>query len=668
MPHNARSPIIAGLLLAFTAARAAVAAGPPANPPPKPTGLAETVEKRLVQLDVGVEGDADAIRGITAKDFALYVGEYEVQGLIVDHLCAEAPAPESEPKQEQAAEGSAIVAPKSARPRATFIFYFDQSHLTMMGRAESLNIARDIINRLIVDGSRASIVSSGSRLETIVPLTGDAAKLIAGLETLRTNMKQWDTYAATEERRAWEVMLPFSKESQCLRAEVLAREEWMEVRRSTERIGFAVSALTDAPVPKGLIYFGDTLRQKAGLHFLHLPAECSAAASGEMIPAAAGEFDALIREALARGVHLFMIEAQGFVSDRDKWDKERHEAAKDALVGLAAETGGEAFLGGASSKHMADRIAARSSCVLLLSFPPGDLPRDQPLSVTLQLNAPNVKIRHQGRIVVPSQTSLERAQLLAAFVDPAQADDGSLRVLLVPRGGDGKKWNASVQLRLRPSGLPDTSMELGASMVRHNAVTQQFSASIATKSGSRVMVLERSLDIAPGEFSVVAVARDVHRQDVVSRRLDAGWPNPEQLEAAIAPIAVLQHGAAAIARNGEISTSGSLARDVDEMLDPSVIVNLETVVCRGAKVKTPVIVERWLDDGQASDFAPMTIAETEAPCVQVVDAVPAARLHEGAVDYRVVARIGDDVVAQERRTLRIGAPVAMPAAEPEKKP
>ena len=48
-----------------------------------------------------------------------------------------------------------------------------------------------------------------------------------------------------------------------------AREEWMEARRSTERIGFAAGALAMLPAPKGLIYFGDNLRQKAGLHYLY---------------------------------------------------------------------------------------------------------------------------------------------------------------------------------------------------------------------------------------------------------------------------------------------------------------------------------------------------------------------------------------------------------------
>jgi hypothetical protein len=51
----------------------------------------------------------------------------------------------------------------------------------------------------------------------------------------------------------------------------------------------------------------------------------------------------------------------------------------------------------------------------------------------------------------------------------------------------------------------------------------------------------------------------------------------------------------------------------------------------------------------------MTITEAADPCIQIVDVVPAGRLRSGVVDYRVVARIGDEIVATERRTLRVAS-------------
>jgi hypothetical protein len=638
---------LGGIFVVWTAVQAAE--------PPQPSELTEKVEKRLVQLDVAVEGDREAIRGITAKDFALYVGEHEVHGLIVDRLCGDAPpAGAAAPSDRAPGVPAPGAAPPITRPRATYVFFFDQPHLTMAGRALSLETATDLINRLIVEGSRASIVSSAKRLETIVPLTGDRDTLLAGLERLRTNLRQWDSYSETEVARLADVGRSLHP---CLPAKMYAREEWMVVRRSTERLASVVSVLAEVSAPRALVYFGDSLRQRAGLHFIHFAHEdCGPATvtSAELIPSAAAEFDALTTEAVGRGVHFYTIQAEGMLVYRPGWDAERHRHAQDALVGLAAETGGEAFLGGASNKFIADRLESLTSCRLLLSFPPGDLPRDKAMNVTLELHVPKLKIQTQGRIVVPSPAAIERSRLLAAFVNPTWSDDGSLRALLIPRGGDGKVWKASVQLRLRPTGLPDNSAELGASIVRHDTVTDHFASSIATKSGTRAMVLEKGIEISPGEFSVVAVARDPERGDVGSSRLDADWPNPAKLEAAIAPIAVLQSMPAAISSDGSVSSSGSIARDVDEIVDPSSSVTLASVVCRGPKTKNPIVVDRWFDGGPRDEFVPMTIVETDAPCVQTVDVVPAGRLRLGVIDYRIVVRIGDEIVAQERRTLRVG--------------
>jgi hypothetical protein len=654
--------LVVAALLAWVAVRATAddtPAAPPANPPPRPTGLTETVEKRLVQLDVAVEGDPAAIRAITAKDFALYVGEREVQGLIVDRLCGDEPAPNVSTTDDQVAPSpQPSVVPPVPRSRATFVFYFDQPHLTMAGRELSLETTRDLISRLVVNGAQASIVSSGRRLETIVPMTGDRKRLLAGLERLRNDPRQFESYAMTEDGRAAEAARE-AKPPECIPlARTYAREEWAEARRSTQRLGITVGNLTEVSAPKALVFFGDNLRQAAGLHYLQLvcpdsPEELSA----RMVPSASAEFDAVINEALARGVHFFTVQAEGLLVYRPGWDTKRHRQAQDALVSLAAETGGDAFLGGASNKYIANRIETLTSCRLLLSFPPGDLPRDTPLAVTLELYVPKVKIQTQGRIVVLSPASIERGRLLTAFVDSGSFDDGSLRALLIPRGGDGKTWKTSVQLRLSPTGLPDNSAELGASIVRRDTVTDHFASSIATKSGSRAIVLEKTLDFAPGEFSVVAVAKDAKRGDIGSTRLDADWPSPAKSQAAIAPIAVLQTGAAAMSKDGAVSSSGSLAKDIDEMLDPSASVSLAAVVCRGTKTKAPVVVERRLEDGLPNEFFAVTIEATGDPCVQTVDVVKAGRLRPGVVDYRVTARIGDEIVAQERRSLRVAAPV-----------
>jgi hypothetical protein len=61
--------------------------------------------------------------------------------------------------------------------------------------------------------------------------------------------------------------------------------------------------------------------------------------------------------------------------------------------------------------------------------------------------------------------------------------------------------------------------------------------------------------------------------------------------------------------------------------------------------------------GLPNEFVPTTIDPTGDPCVQLVDLVSGGRLRPGVVDYRVTVRIDDEIVAQERRALRVGSEV-----------
>ena len=312
------------------------------------------------------------------------------------------------------------------------------------------------------------------------------------------------------------------------------------------------------------------------------------------------------------------------------------------------------------SNYAFNRALNRLSCIYSLGFNVDDLPESRRLPLTITVGQRHVRVVHPAFYMRRTDSAKRESRLLAAFVDPTSADDGTLRALLIPRGGDGSTWSATVQVRLCPTGAPNPNAEIGASVVRHDTVTDHFATSIATTSPSRALMMEKSLDIAPGEFSIVAVAHDVPRGDVWSRRLEASRPDPTKSVAAIAPIAALQSGPAAISKDSTVTTSGFLARDVDEMLDPSSSVSLRSVVCRGAQTKRRIIVERWLEGGSREEFAPMTISETDPPCIEVVDVVSARHLRPGVLNYYVASRIGNEIAAQAQRTLRVGVVPATP--------
>jgi hypothetical protein len=117
---------------------------------------------------------------------------------------------------------------ESAAVPTSFLFYFDQRNLTMAGRALSLGTARGLIEGLIKNGNRGSIVSSGKRLETFVNFTEDPGPLIAALDRIRDDRSQWDTYPALEGQRRGEVAqaLQTSVQAACLLARSFSRRNF----------------------------------------------------------------------------------------------------------------------------------------------------------------------------------------------------------------------------------------------------------------------------------------------------------------------------------------------------------------------------------------------------------------------------------------------------------
>ncbi len=298
MRSSRRGPLAAApaLLLALGAFAPSVAQEPPERPSaPLPSGLVETVETRLVQLDVSVEGKDDTIYELTSSDFELLVAGREITTFNLDRLC-EKRGPERT-EAEKASEGAPRPPAAPPVPRATYVFFFDQPHLTFTGRARAMDVARQLVRRLVGGGSRAMVVSNAREVVTVVPLTGDAMELLRGLDGLEKDFRQWDPYAEGEPQRSLDVLRAGDPGTACSRARAFAREEWWQARRSLHRFATVLGTLVDIQPPKVAFYFADTLRQKSGLHYLYLRRDEQEIPRGEMIPEAAFEFDHLLKVA-----------------------------------------------------------------------------------------------------------------------------------------------------------------------------------------------------------------------------------------------------------------------------------------------------------------------------------------------------------------------------------
>src|SRR6185295_20418327 len=98
--------------------------------------------------------------------------------------------------------------PPTATRRAaspSYLFYFDMAHLTQGGRQVALDLARELVPKLVTGGARATIVSNAEALTTVLPLTSDAAAVTGALVKLKGDNQQWDPYPTLEDGRLAEV-------------------------------------------------------------------------------------------------------------------------------------------------------------------------------------------------------------------------------------------------------------------------------------------------------------------------------------------------------------------------------------------------------------------------------------------------------------------------------
>ncbi len=661
-------------LFLILAATLALAMEPPKEKKPLPSGLEEKVERRLVQLDVTVEGKSVEIHELTAADFEVFVAGREIADLAVDRLC---PSPETEGERAAVGpEGSQPPLPAGAPPAtapATFVFFFDQPHLTLAGRQRGLEVARDLVSRLIRGSDRAMIISTARDMKTVTPLTKNREDLLRGLHRLENDLTQLDTYAEEESSRILSLAgaMDGSSWTERARARTYQREEWWQARKSLDRLGIVLGAFLDVPPPKVVFYFADTLRQQAGLHYCHLVGGCDQ--GDDLMPEAAFDFDRAIAAASKTGVHIYPIQAEGLAAPyagllgglrslpRNPkatlvlgYERTRH--AEDSMVGLALETGGEAFLRGITPARIARRIHERLGCLYLVSFDPKDLATDKPLPITVRVKRPGLKTRVQGRLVLQSESERATSRLLAAFAAPtARESDFRVGVEIIPIGFEKKRYRTLVQVKVPGTGSAGAEMDLGASLLGSGRVREDFSARLKVGAPGLTFVLEKEVEIEPGPFEIAAAGHDVGKDEIGTGRAEGAWPDPRDAEASASPIALLQEATAAFSRDGAVRTSGALALSEGESVRADRSAALVAVVCRNGQRRHPLRVERTLAGETHLDFDPLELGAAQEPCIQIRDVIPANTLGPGGFRYDLRVKALDRMLIETTREFVVGA-------------
>jgi VWFA-related protein len=656
MDSSRASPALIALLAVAVAAMSATPAQSPEQP--REVGLLEHAEARLAQLDITVTGAPEIVGTLTADDFAIKINFTTLDRIQIDRLCG--PAEGVEASAADRAEGPSAELPP--RPGPSYLFYFDQPHLTLAGRQRALDVAAELIEQLITGNARAMIVSNAARLELIEPLTGDPERLRAALNRLEGDQSQWDVWAELESSRIDEVVRLLNDDQDVSRAISLARiyqkEERWRTEQNLRRLELALGLLSDLEAPKAAVYFADTMRSNPGEHYLSFfgnALRIEDPALGVMTSDSLTSrlpFDRVVNLASAQGTRIYAIEARGLVNEIDlnllnpkafastgtvaSTSRVRVGDAQRALGDLATETGGRAFLHGVRGARIAERILDDASCLYLASFDPSGFREDVPLRVSVSVSRPGVQVRSRGRIVFPSESTRLTTRLLRAFGTAGEiADPFDLRVGLVPVSFEGGRYSALLQVSVPGSPLSGAAWDLGVSLVSKRKVRSESSGRIQVSGPGVPVVLESEIRFEPGAHEVVSVAHEATTGFVASEETVLDWPAPGRDRAVLTPFVLLQPFSAAFLRDGETRLQGSLVLGAAEAARADRHTALVGLVCHGRRQKGPLSVERTLTGRHEESFPPLLLDLDEDRCAQVRDLLPADTLPPGYYRYEV---------------------------------
>ncbi|MBD3867319.1 MAG: hypothetical protein IFK94_04255 [Acidobacteria bacterium] len=645
---------------------------------PKELGLHTRTTSRLFQVDLSVSGDPDVIRSLQPADFKIKIGIHKLTDFILDRVCEypEAAIDES--------TGERVESVPVSRP-GSYLFYFDQPHLTQAGRHNSLVQARELIPMLIRDGNQAMIVSNADRLVTLTGFTSDHGELLAALDVLENDPTQLSTWATMESMRMDSIITAMNDIDTVEHAAAVARQHQREDRQITERNFHRLEAtlprLAGLPPPKVVIYFADTLRYNAGeLYLGFFSPEVIAVVSTlsnmrtDALTARLG-FDRVVQQASANSIRFYPIHAEGLTfevqrlgltglglsksGDIPTVTSDRSRMAQDTLASLAVETGGSHFINGPSSRVIADRIRADLNCLLIVSFDPAPYSMDKPHRLLVKLKRKGAKLHSRGQVLFQSESKKLTDRLLAAFTAPG-SDDPQISVIesLIPLDYEGGEFKALLQVAVSGVPVPGARWDVGASVVDSHSGVIDASGQMTVSAPGAPVIFEQEMSLSPGPFQIVSVAHEHVTGLVASSEGGTDWPKPDPDHPSMGPIALVQPVEAVFVRDGNVRGQGSLALGDDRpaLTDrPTALVGL---VCtgKGKNRWDNTRVERRLIGDAAVSFPDLMPESSRDRCIQVRDVIPAYTLVEGSFRYEIELYRDDEKLTGSSRIFNATKP------------
>jgi VWFA-related protein len=516
------------------------------------TPLVQRARTVLVQVDVRVEdARGQPVRGLTAKDFILVVDGSVRDINTFDEIITVAPTGHAADRGKQAVEEHLTVSP------SYFVFFFDNVLSNQFERRLAGQAADQVLRDVLRPEDRFTVVAMGQRLKVLSQMTRVRDRGFGTFSELLGDPDTIDSYADERGSREADVLEQYQADPELGRhqARSYAVMEGNRVHKLLEVVRNLLTALEPIRERKMLLYFSAGVPERPGAQYLHL-----AELDDEIIKGTRTtlfQMERLFREANSGRVSIFPVDVAGLdtgfsihqgppsidllpgIPSRLTTD---YSHKRDGLVSLALNTGGKAILNTNDLGGTLQDVVKKSQHYYLLGFTPPSGGDGKYHKIHVRMWDSRWKVTARSGFMDFNQSQFDRRQILGSFMLPEMFAELPLKLEVVPLERRGGKWLADAQVRLPAAALDrlpqgDGSygqIEVGFSLFRGATLAYRFDRALTLQFPSRLpqaeIILQQTVEMKPGDYRGIAVARDTVSGKVGSVSVDFELPAPRKQE------------------------------------------------------------------------------------------------------------------------------------------
>ncbi|NIU65336.1 MAG: hypothetical protein GWN73_07845 [Actinobacteria bacterium] len=170
-------------------------------------------------------------------------------------------------------------------------------------------------------------------------------------------------------------------------------------------------------------------------------------------------------------------------------------------------------------------------------------------------------------------------------------------------------------------------------------------------------MFEHIVEFPPGPYDIILVAHEIKTDEIATARLEGSWPDPDEIQAEVGPIAVMQPTAAVFLRGDGYKTRGALDHGQDLPVQTGRPTAIMSVVCWERSLEGRLRVERDLVGETTVSFPPIDIESLDELCAPILDQIPADTMGGGDFVYELRVRAeGEPLAFASRRFAALTAP------------